>query len=87
MMYIHMTFSKKTTPFHPLHSTHLFKIFFTPNPFHCLFAKSLWAGKKSMTFNPNKQNNNLTLLSYARAFSDILSLLRKQRVYKISAYS
>ena len=40
-----------------------------------------------MTFNPNKQNNNLTLLYYARAFLDILSLLRKQRFYKISAYS
>ena len=81
-----MTFSKKTTPFHPLHSP-IQNILLTPNPFHCFFAKSLWAGKKSMTFNPDKQNNNLTLLYYARAFSDILSLLRKQRVYKISAYS
>ena len=27
-MYIHMTFSKKK-PLHPLHSTHLFKIFFS----------------------------------------------------------
>ena len=28
MMYIHMTFSKKTTPLHSTHSTELFKIFF-----------------------------------------------------------
>ena len=29
MMYIHMTFSKKTTPLHSTHSTELFKIFFS----------------------------------------------------------
>ena len=29
MMYIHMAFSKKTTPPTPLHSTELFKIFFS----------------------------------------------------------
>ena len=29
MMCIHMTLSKKTTPLHTLHSTELFKIFFT----------------------------------------------------------
>ena len=29
MMWIHMTFSKKTTPLHSTHSTQLFKIFFS----------------------------------------------------------
>ena len=29
MMYIHITFSKKTTPLHSTHSTELFKIFFS----------------------------------------------------------
>ena len=52
MMYIHITFSKKTTPPTPhtpltlLHWT-IQNILLAPNPFHCFFAKSLWAGKKS----------------------------------------
>ena len=42
MMYIHMTFSKKTTPLHlPIQNI------LAVNPFHCFFAKSWWAGKKS----------------------------------------
>ena len=44
MMYIHMAFSKKK-PLHPLHST-IQNILLAPNPFHCFFAKRLWAGKK-----------------------------------------
>ena len=38
-------FLKKTTPPTPLHSPFQ-NILLTPNPFHCFFAKSLWAGKK-----------------------------------------
>ena len=38
-------FLKKTTPPTPLHSP-IQNILLTPNPFHCFFAKSLWAGKK-----------------------------------------
>ena len=45
MMCIHMTFSKKTTPPTPLHST-IQNILLAPIPLHCFFAKSLWAGKK-----------------------------------------
>ena len=42
-------FLKKTTPHTPstpLHWT-IQNILLAPNPFHCFFAKSLWAGKKS----------------------------------------
>ena len=43
MMYIHMTFSKKTTPLHSTHSTPLHlpiqDILLAPNTFHCFFAK------------------------------------------------
>ena len=39
MMCKHMTFSKKTTPLHTLHST-IQNILFAVNPFHCIFAKS-----------------------------------------------
>ena len=36
MMYVHMTFSKKTTPLHlPIQN-----ILLAVNPFHCFFAKS-----------------------------------------------
>ena len=40
-----MPFSKKTTPLHALHLP-IQNILFAVNPFHCFFAKSLWAGKK-----------------------------------------
>ena len=48
MMCTHMPFSKKTTPPTPLHALHLpiQNILLAVNPFHCFFAKSLWAGKK-----------------------------------------
>ena len=45
MMYTRMTFSKKTTPLHALHLP-IQNILLAVNPFHCFFAKSLWAGKK-----------------------------------------
>ena len=38
-------FLKKTIPPTPLHWT-IQNILLAPNPFHCFFAKSLWAGKK-----------------------------------------
>ena len=38
---LHMPFSKKNTPLHlPIQN-----ILLAVNPFHCFFAKSLWAGK------------------------------------------
>ena len=40
-------FLKKTTPPTPLHWT-IQNILLTPNPFHCFFAKSLWAGKNDI---------------------------------------
>ena len=45
MMCTHMLFSKKTTPPTPLHLP-IQNILLAINPFHCFFAKSLWAGKK-----------------------------------------
>ena len=47
-----MTFSKKT-----LHSP-IQNILLAPNPFHCFFAKSLWAGKK---IKNDKNNKNVKI--------------------------
>ena len=46
MMYIHMTFCKKTTPLHALHLA-IQNILLAVNPFQCFFAKSWWAGKNN----------------------------------------
>ena len=47
MMCIHITFSKSdhSTPLHALHLP-IQNILLAVNPFHCFFAKNLWAGKK-----------------------------------------
>ena len=45
MMYIHMTFSKKTTPPTPLHLP-IQNILLAPNPFHCFLQKASGPGKK-----------------------------------------
>ena len=46
MMYIHMAFSKKTTPPTPLHSP-IQNILLAPNPFHCFFCKKLVGREKT----------------------------------------
>ena len=49
MMCIYITFSKSdhSTPLHALHLPTQ-NILLAVNPFHCFFAKSWWAGKKSL---------------------------------------
>ena len=65
-------FLKKTTPPTPLHWT-IQNILLTPNPLHCFFAKSLWAGKKS--FNILKFFFKIYLrlmLAYEHCLADFL---------------
>ena len=56
-----MTFSEKTTPLHlPIQN-----ILLAVNPFYCFFAKSQWAGKKSMFVHASLFNQKKPQITFA----------------------
>ena len=62
IMYIHMAFPKKTTPLHPLHSTELFKIFFSLLTLSTAFLQKACGPGKNPIYYYEYYSMSLTIL-------------------------